>query len=569
MLGKKARDESSRGAMSSDSAPGLISAITANTELAYDDDTNIEIFNLSDNNQNDDTDNNEDEDDEYEEETTEREDVDESRSDDGDSDEDGDDDDDGNYDGYELDENSSTGEMNVYLSTDDDLTHKELSDEDTIEDDEEDYETVEEDEDDSKIRLKKHDDNEDCPAIYYNTCDEPINDDQIEIEVKDKQVAENNKIDEMCFLLDDYYYDYEVVEENTRMSGENNRSADRSAREIFDEPDDDHSSGHQSKRAGRRTFRLALDEAGLHMPYLSIQNKRMLTWKFSSPNGTSTATDSPSNVSFKIYSTVSKNFESAFHLLEELIDQLDLENNLSHRSVLNKLWTSLIKICCVQSFDKRLKVLSLLIKTVSKVTQISKPLDDSPIINLNALRPLKSLQHTVEATAVSGNSGEDRNLSRALFELFFFAEKLACQWHKQREYLAHMKDKQDFIEKICEASSFIQFINNTYNLNESSTSTSLNQQISKSSSTKSADSKSSSMTKSHALSRMQSNSSSLDQAENSETSDTINQRDEEECRKSDENIAQSSLENEDQVVHGDSDDDDIDNEEDDDGKSAF
>jgi hypothetical protein len=159
--------------------------------------------------------------------------------------------------------------------------------------------------------------------------------------------------------------------------------------------------------------------------------------------------------SFKIYSSVSKNFQSAYYLLDELIDQLNIEK-FPH---LNDLWNNLIKISCAQVFTRRLKLLNLLIKIMHRVEEYNM---EQMCINLFALKPLKSLQYTLEMT-----SKEDRNLSRALFELFFFAEKLTIKWCIQNEYRAQMKDKGDFIEKLCETSCFINMILASINVDNS------------------------------------------------------------------------------------------------------
>jgi hypothetical protein len=192
-------------------------------------------------------------------------------------------------------------------------------------------------------------------------------------------------------------------------------------------------------------------------PYLAINNQKMLKWKFNRRDD-DLVTDT---CSFKIYSTFSKNFESAYYLLDELIDQL----NLTKYTGLNDLWMCLVKIGCVQSFCKRLKVFSLLIKIMHKID-----LNNGAkfCINLHALKPLKNLQYYLQNSTSYNNS---RNLCRALFELFFFAEKLAIKWNLQREYRAHMRDKDEFVEQICETSYFLKLIMNSLNLNGETAST--------------------------------------------------------------------------------------------------
>ena len=205
------------------------------------------------------------------------------------------------------------------------------------------------------------------------------------------------------------------------------------------------------------TYKLPLDSIE-YCPYLAINNQKLLKWKFLRRDESDWTFDS---CSFKIYSSVSKNFQSAYYLLDELIDQL----NITNFQQLNELWNYLIKISCAQVFNKRLKLLSLLIKIMHKVESNNM---EKMCVNLFALKPLKNLQFTLEMT-----SKEDRNLSRALFELFFFAEKLAIKWSIQIEYKAQMKDKGEIIEKLCETSYFINLI--LASLNMSSNSGSLNQ----------------------------------------------------------------------------------------------
>lgn len=69
------------------------------------------------------------------------------------------------------------------------------------------------------------------------------------------------------------------------------------------------------------------------------------------------------------------------------------------------------------------------------------------------LKPLKNLQVMLETP-----NKEDRKLSTALFELFFYAEKLAIKWSIQHEYRARLKDREEIIEKLSETSHFLNMI---------------------------------------------------------------------------------------------------------------
>ena len=161
--------------------------------------------------------------------------------------------------------------------------------------------------------------------------------------------------------------------------------------------------------------------------------------------GTETGLDT---CSFKIYQSVSKNFLSAFYLVDELIDQLSIKKFQR----LNEVWSYLVKVSCAQVFNYRLKAFSLLIKIVQKV--LDEPDLDKRCINLFGLKPLKSLQISLESPA----NKNDRDLLRALYDLFFFAEKLAIKWDIGREYQARLRSKEELIERVCEVGYFIQLI---------------------------------------------------------------------------------------------------------------
>ena len=196
------------------------------------------------------------------------------------------------------------------------------------------------------------------------------------------------------------------------------------------------------------TYKFPLD-AIEYLPFIAVNNQKMLKWKFLRREESDWTTDS---CSFKIYSCVSKNLDSAFYLLDELIDQIDVKKF----QPLSQIWSYLIKISCAQVFNKRLKIFSLLIKILQKI--YSSDLDKS-CINIYALKPLKSLQYNLETF-----NREDRNLSRALFELFFFVEKLTIKWSIQLEYKAMMKDRSELIEKLCETSYFVNLIMASLNM---------------------------------------------------------------------------------------------------------
>lgn len=203
------------------------------------------------------------------------------------------------------------------------------------------------------------------------------------------------------------------------------------------------------ERFRKSTFKLCLDQIE-YSPYLAINNQKLLKWKFIRGD----ETKSPGieagldTCSFKIYQSVSKNFPSAFYLVDELIDQLSIKKFQR----LNEIWSYLIKVSCAQVFNYRLKVFSLLIKILHKV--LDEPDMDKKCINLFNLKPLKSLQVSLE----SPTNKDDRNLLRALYDLFFVADKLAIKWSIEREYQARLKSREEIIERLCEVSYFIGLI---------------------------------------------------------------------------------------------------------------
>jgi hypothetical protein len=109
-------------------------------------------------------------------------------------------------------------------------------------------------------------------------------------------------------------------------------------------------------------------------PYIAIKNEKMIRWKFNNKERNST---SNKKFNFSIYSIITKNFESVYVFLNELIDQLDNDNHLTSKSfnINDNLWIKLIDIACKQTFINQLKIVNLLIKIIKKeidrITQAS------------------------------------------------------------------------------------------------------------------------------------------------------------------------------------------------------
>ncbi len=278
--------------------------------------------------------------------------------------------------------------------------------------------------------------------------------DDYEINENNNRYNNNNENEDDDADGDDDEDTRDSAEDDDDFSDDNSGKKSNSISDDDSTVDDDNANGNEygdsdDEKYRKLTYKLPLESIE-HSPYLAINNQKMLRWKFMRRDESDWTFDS---CSFKIYSSVSKNFQSAYYLLDELIDQL----NIKTFQYINDLWNYLIKISCAQVFNKRLKLLSLLIKIMLRVESCDM---DKSCINIFALKPLKNLQFTLEMS-----SKEDRNLSRALFELFFFAEKLAIKWLIQNEYRAQMKDKAELIEKVYETSYFINLILASINMN--------------------------------------------------------------------------------------------------------
>ena len=190
---------------------------------------------------------------------------------------------------------------------------------------------------------------------------------------------------------------------------------------------------------------------------MAINNQKIVKWKFLKPG-----TDAEANAescSMRIYSSITKNFSSAYYVLDELISQM---NECQFRCLpINDIWNNLIKIACVQVFWKRLKVISLLIKIMTVVEKYHDK--DRLEVDLFALKPLKNLQYNLlEAsannTSNTSSSVDDKNLQRALYELFFFAERLSIKFSMQGEYRARMKDQAEIVEMVCDTAYLVNII---------------------------------------------------------------------------------------------------------------
>ncbi|CAF0766591.1 unnamed protein product [Brachionus calyciflorus] len=300
---------------------------------------------------------------------------------------------------------------------------------------------------DSETKKKKAKINKKTSILFqvYTKNKESNNEDDEENENEDDDDDDDN--DEDNESGDDSNSDSsdEETEDYNQNSDSDQHGFDYSTDEWYTSVNNTNYSENEDENKPKKiSFKISLENLE-NVPYIAVKNQKILKWKFCRTDW------STESCSFKIYTTLSKNFESAYHILDEIISQCS-------KLDLNDLWSSLIKICCVQAFTKRLKILSLLIKIIRKVYQNS---ETKNCINLFELRPLKNLHYTLEFS-----NKDDKNFSRALYELFFFAEKLAIKWSIQCEYVARMKDKTYFLEKISETSYFINLIAGSINNHE-------------------------------------------------------------------------------------------------------
>jgi len=168
-------------------------------------------------------------------------------------------------------------------------------------------------------------------------------------------------------------------------------------------------------------------------PYVSIRN-RSLKWKFIRGDK-----NEDEKCTFRIYSCTTQTFDSAFILLSEIFSTKSM-----HDLPLNELWLQLVKISCLMTYSKRLKIINLLIKIIEHILQSTTEIYPVNYLNLFALKPLRSLLCSLASSKESG----DTDSLRALYELFFYAEKLVLKWSICNEYNAKLKSKNNFVETV-------------------------------------------------------------------------------------------------------------------------
>ena len=133
---------------------------------------------------------------------------------------------------------------------------------------------------------------------------------------------------------------------------------------------------------------------------------------------------------------------------------------------LNELWLQLVKIACLMHVNKRLKIIHLLIKIIEHVLQSTSQTYPVNYLNLFALKPLRSLLCSLASYKEGGNTDS----LRALYELFFYAEKLVIKWSICNEYKAKLKSKNSFINSVVDYAMRLSIIekeilNKSSNLN--------------------------------------------------------------------------------------------------------
>ena len=110
-----------------------------------------------------------------------------------------------------------------------------------------------------------------------------------------------------------------------------------------------------------------------------------------------------------------------------------------------------MRLCCAQVFTRRLKLVGLLIKIMRRL--LLSPQPKVPRVDLFKLKPLKSMHYTLDTQYRA-----DRQLARALSELFFFAERLAIEWSLERAFAAHMREKHEILEQLVQTSRLLATI---------------------------------------------------------------------------------------------------------------
>jgi hypothetical protein len=211
----------------------------------------------------------------------------------------------------------------------------------------------------------------------------------------------------------------------------------------------------KNKKINKKYNKLIIDLSKKHTyePFIALKTQS-LKWKFirtspnscmtnakihsTSSNQSNSKNNRPFNVSFHLYTFKTNGFNTSYFIINELFSQYK-ETIFNKADHLNKLWSSLIDLTCLLTDTKRIKLINLLIQIVDYVDGANNPVDIH--IDIFKLKPLRYLLHTLEEY-----KQYDKNLLRALYDLFFKIEKLVIRLNMQHEYHAKLKTKQQLLD---------------------------------------------------------------------------------------------------------------------------
>ena len=159
--------------------------------------------------------------------------------------------------------------------------------------------------------------------------------------------------------------------------------------------------------------------------------------------------------SFRIFSCSSQTFDSSFFILSEIFTQQAMKE-----LPLNELWMNLVKTACIMTHSKRLKIIHLLLRILEHIQSANDNCYPVGYVNIFALRPLRFLLYSL-----ASYEDNDTDSIRALYELFFYAEKLCIKWNLMDEYTARLKDKDEFVYRLIDVAAKINLIKVAINLN--------------------------------------------------------------------------------------------------------
>ena len=291
--------------------------------------------------------------------------------------------------------------------------------------------------------------------LEEDSSDEEEDEEDDDLEEEDDEDDDDEDDDDDNSNDDDYNNDDTDCDDNS-INEDNSGDFLRQYNNFYNAEFDDENDTTENERR-KRKFKMTVKLNNIRDPYVSIRN-RSLKWKFIRGDK-----HDDEKCTFRIYSCTTQTFDSAFILLSEIFANKSM-NDLP----LNDLWLQLVKISCLMTYTKRLKIIHLLIKIIEHVLQSPTETYSINYLNLFALKPLRSLL----CSLASYKEGSDTDSLRALYELFFYAEKLVFKWSICNEYNARLKSKNSLIKSVVDYAMKISIIENEIlNKNSSTLST--------------------------------------------------------------------------------------------------